>query len=520
MSRVEQFEKIRNDHRQGMSIRALAAKHGVHRRTVRQALASSVPPPRKTPERESPVLGPWKPTIRAWLEADVKDKVPPKQRHTAHRVFTRLAEEHGALVSESTVRAYVAQVKAELRGTPDVSVPQTKLLGAEAEVDFTEFWAVVGEEQLRLWMFLLRLSASGKAFRKAYVHQCAESFYDGHNGAFEALGGVPTGMIRYDNLRAAVIRVLLGRERDCNEKFIAMRSHYGFTSLFCLPGQKGAHEKGGVEGEAGRFRRNQLVPLPQVATLDELNELIARRGEAEDAVRRIDGHRLADGRMPTVQEHFLLEQPMLAPLPEQGAFDVGLEVRCRVDTKARVCYRQAYYSVPARLAGRRGLRVKVDATHLQAYDGGRVVARHQRLAHKRDESLNLDHYLEILLRKPGALAGSTPLAQARASGTFTVQHEAFWAAAQHKLGQRAGTRALIEVLLEHRRLPAAVLLAALDQANGAGITDAQVVINQARAAADRRSIPQVAVGALEVYDRPVPDVAGYDTLLDPTGKAS
>ncbi|CAN5671299.1 hypothetical protein BH23PLA1_BH23PLA1_43020 [soil metagenome] len=319
-------------------------------------------------------------------------------------------------------------------------------------------------------------------------------------------------MIRYDNLKAAVLKVLLGRERECNEKFIALRSHFGFTSFFFLPGQEGAHEKGGVEGEIGRFRRNQLVPLPAVDTIDELNDLIAVRGGAEDAVRRIHGRRL-DGHVPTVDEHFALEQPRLAPLPVEGAFDVAVEVRCRVDAKARICYRQAHYSVPARLVGRR-LRVRVDATHLQAFDGGRVVARHQRLPHKHTESLQLDHYLEILLRKPGALAGSTPLAQARAAGVFTVAHETFWVAARHKLGDAAGTRALIEVLLEHRRLPAEIMISALQAANSAGITNPQVVLTEARAAADRRPPAEVVpIGGLEVYDRPAPDMAGYDTLL-------
>lgn len=231
MLRVELFEKIRKDHREGASIRALAEKHRVHRRTVRQAIASSVPPPRKSPERESPALGPWKATIRGWLEDDVKKQVPRKQRHTAHRVFTRLVEEHGAQVAESTVRAYVAEFKAELYGTRDASVPQTKLLGGEAEVDFGEFWFELAGERIKGWMFVMRLSASGKAFRKAYLHECGESFYDGHNDAFEAFGGVPTGMIRYDNLKPAVTRVLLGRERECNEKFLAMRSHYLLTEL-------------------------------------------------------------------------------------------------------------------------------------------------------------------------------------------------------------------------------------------------------------------------------------------------
>ena len=111
MSRVELYERIRKEHRdEEASIRALARRHGVHRRTVHEALESSTPRPRKTPQRQAPALGPWKATIRGWLEADVEQKVPRKQRHTARRVWQRLDEEHGAQLSESAVRGFVAQV--------------------------------------------------------------------------------------------------------------------------------------------------------------------------------------------------------------------------------------------------------------------------------------------------------------------------------------------------------------------------------------------------------------------------
>jgi hypothetical protein len=94
MSRVKLFETIRREHRDGASIRGLADDHQVHRRTVRQAINDAIPPPRKTPERDAPVLDPWKDIIRGWLTDDLK--VPRKQRHTAHRVWERLVSEHGA----------------------------------------------------------------------------------------------------------------------------------------------------------------------------------------------------------------------------------------------------------------------------------------------------------------------------------------------------------------------------------------------------------------------------------------
>ena len=103
-SRVELFEQIRRDReREGLSIRALAERHAVHRRAVRQALAAALPPPLKPPERRpAPKLGPYRPLIDEWLKAD--REAPRKQRHTAKRVWQRLVDEHGAEVSERQVR--------------------------------------------------------------------------------------------------------------------------------------------------------------------------------------------------------------------------------------------------------------------------------------------------------------------------------------------------------------------------------------------------------------------------------
>ena len=210
---MEQFERIRRDHRdEGLSVRALAARHRVHRRTVRQALMDAVPPAPKAPVRVSPALGRHEATVRGWLVADLD--ALRKQRHTARRVWQRLIEEQGAQVAESSVRALVAGLKVEVGlDRRQVAVPQTHTPGMEAEVDFGEFRAIIAGIVVKLWMFVLRLSHSGKAVHIAYANQAQESFLDGHVRAFAALGGVPTGMIRYDNLTPAVVRVLLGRAR-------------------------------------------------------------------------------------------------------------------------------------------------------------------------------------------------------------------------------------------------------------------------------------------------------------------
>lgn len=501
MSRVELYERIRKDSRDGLSVRALAARHHVHRRTVRDALMSAVPAERKVPEREAPALGPWTAIIRTWLTED--RKVPRKQRHTARRVWQRLSEEYGAQVSESTVRAFVAQVNFELDNTLNaVTVPQTHLPGEEAECDFGEFMAWIDGALVRCWMFCLRLSFSGRAFHVAFSHQAQEAFLEGHVLGFERFEGVPA-RVRYDNLRAAVVKVLFGRDRVETERFMALRSHYGFDSFFCAPGITGAHEKGGVEGEVGRFRRRHLVPVPVVADIDELNALIAA-GDAVDDQRRIA--RRAD----TVGEMAAVEAAVLVPLPEV-AFDSAAELEAGVDTKGRICVRQSYYSVPVGLA-RRTVRVRLGAQAFDVIFDGKVVAHHQRSLHKGSQDLVLDHYLEILIRKPGAMPGSTALAQARAYGAFTPTHQRFWDEARHAKGDGAGTRALIGVLLLHRRLPTTAVLAGITKALTVASVDPEVVAIEARrVAAAKPDAPVIPIGALDT--RPTPTLDGYDDLL-------
>src|SRR5215218_7848316 len=330
-SRVELFESIRTDRRvEELSVRGLAGRHRVHRRTVRQALADAVPPPRKGyPRRARPAIDPYVVIVDGWLVGD-RD-VPRKQRHTARRVWQRLVAEHGATLAEVTVSRYVARRKVELGlDRVEVAVPQTHPPGAEAEVDFGEFHATVDGAWTKLWMFVMRLSHSGRAFHVAFATQAQEAFLEGHVLALTHFGAVPA-RIRYDNLTPAVVRVLRGRDRTESERFIALRSHYGFESFFCRPGKDGAHEKGGVEGEIGRFRRRHLVPVPNVASLAELNTLIAA-GDLIDDRRRIFGRPL------TVGQHFEIEAPVLRSLPSVR-FDSTLLVNPRVDTKSRVCVR-------------------------------------------------------------------------------------------------------------------------------------------------------------------------------------
>lgn len=531
--KVELYAAIRRDHRAGLSGRALERKYGVTWRTVRRALDSKWPEPRKKQAPRPTRLDPYKPVIDGMLVADLD--APPKQKHTAKRIFGRLLDEHAAEgISYQMVRGYVAVRRKEVRweagrGPDEVFIPQSHLAGDEAEVDFGDVHIVLAGVPTRCYLFSLRLSYSGKAVHRVSASCGQEAFFEGHVHALNTLGGVPRGKVRYDNLKAAVAQVLgFSRQRTEPERWIAFRSHFGIESFYCRPGIEGAHEKGGVEGQIGYFRRNHFVPVPEVATLAELNELVDR-WDLEDEQRRIRS------RPKTIGEHFALEQPRLKPLPVEP-FETGRWFTPRVDRYGQIMVRANRYSVPVRLIGKT-LRVLLHASELVVFDGGRGVARHERLSTQGGCRLVLDHYLEALIRKPGAFPGSTALEQARSAGRFTPVHDDWWDAARAAHGDKEGTRALIEVLLLARHMSHEHLAAGLAVALRAGALTADAVALEARKIADgdipvpaaprvppqpepveggRASVTFLAdwrLSHLPPDTRPLPSVAAYDQLL-------
>ncbi|WP_078289992.1 IS21 family transposase [Mycobacterium sp. D16R24] len=528
-SRVELYAAIRRDTRAGLSGREVQRKHGVGWRTVQEAVASAWPSPRAPYPTRASKLDPFKHIIDEILTADLD--APRKQRHTVTRIFDRLCDEHAMnQVSYPVVRAYVAkrrpQIRAEHgRAEPGVFIPQTHLPGREAEVDFGEIAIRLRGELVTCHLFSLRMSYSGKAVHRVSATGGQEAFFEGHVHAFDTLGGIPAGKIRYDNLKAAVAQVIgFSRQRVETDRWVAFRSHFDVDAFYCQPGITGAHEKGGVEGDIGRFRRNHLVPVPEVDSIRDLNDMVNGYDITDDD-RRIGS------RAHTVGEAFTVEQSLLKPLPMER-FETGLWLTPRVDRYAQITVRSNRYSVPSRFIGRQ-VRVLLHASELSVFDGRTPVTAHERLLTKGAARLDLNHYLEALIRKPGALPGSTALEQARAAGRFTPIHDAWWAAACKAHGDGDGTRALIEVLLLHRHMPHEHVLAGITAALHAGALTADAVALEARKAADANhlhdrtneppepaptrariaSLTQRRLTHLPPDDRPIPTVTPYDRLL-------
>ena len=499
---MELFEEIRREYEFGEgTIKGVARKLGVHRRMVREAVRNAVPPPRKKTVRPHSKLKAAIPFIESILEEDRKS--PRKQRHTAHRIWTRVQEKFPELaIGERMVRKYVRRRKQALGlDGRETCIPQSYAWGSEGQVDWYEAYADLGGERTKLQGFSMRSMASGGAFHCAFERATQQAFLQAHEQGFHYFGGV-FKRLRYDNLPLAVKRILQGSRREETARFIAFRSHWRFESVFCNPGA--GHEKGGVEGEVGYFRRNHWVPVPKALDLDDLNRKLL-------ASCREDEQRKIEGRGQTVGQAVLAEREHLLPLVAEG-FDLAEVSFPKVDGLGRVRVRTNLYSVPLRPGTE--VQARVLPIHVEIIHEGRCIACHQRCYGRQQEILDLEHYLEPLERKPGALAGSKPLEQWRRQGRWPASFDAIWQELMLRNGRQAGTRRMIELIGLGKTHGYDRLREAVEGALQAGSCDVATV-RYLLTADDLNRPPSEAidVGLLACYERPLPVMSGYDQLL-------
>jgi hypothetical protein len=349
--------------------------------------------------------------------------------------------------------------------------------------------------------FTMRSMAGGGAFHTAYFHATQQAFLEAHERAFHHFGGVFL-LLRYDNLKSAVKKILRGYQREETDRLIAFRSHWGFQTEFCNPAR--GNEKGGVEGEVGYFRRNHLVPVPKVKDLGELNAYL-RACCQQDEQRRING------KPHTVGEAMRIEREHLLPLAREG-FELAETSFPVVDGQGCVKVRTNRYSVPLRAGSR--TQVRLLPAYVEVWHEQSCVARHERSFGRHQAVFDLEHYLDVLERKPGALAGSTPLEQWRERGRWPESFDRLWQSLRERHGKQAGTREMIELLRLGPRHGWNVLKKAIEQALTLGCTDAAAVRHLVGASElAHREKPIREIGSLERYERPLPVLTDYDGLL-------
>ena len=459
----------------GKSIHQISKETGHSRNTIRKVLRQEPSGYSQRERQPYPVLGPYRGMIERWLEQD-KER-PKKQRHTARRIYHRLVEEQSYQGSETTVRRYVREAKVRIGlGATRAFIPLDPEPGREAEADWGTALAVISGELGKYKFFCMRSKCSGKHFVRFYPCERQQAFFDGHIRAFAFFGGIFPVMI-YDNLTTAVQKVLRGKRRLEQEAFVRFHAYCNFTPRFCNVAS--AHEKGGVEGLIGYVRRNYLVPIPEAASLEELNEKLLKQCLAYGE------HRL-QGRDKTVEELFEQEKAHLLPLPEVPFSNIQT-TEGKVDRYCTVIVDKNRYSVPTRYAGLK-VKVSLGVDHVELFRDGLRVAAHRRLYGNNKWSLEPDHYLELIQQRPGAFEAARPIRTWRKMWPESL--ERLLVRFQSTQGETASIKDFINVLMLYRDHSGSEVERAVAQALEAGISSSQAVAHVLKYAASPAAHPE------------------------------
>jgi len=435
--------------------RQIARELGHARTTVDKALSDgALAEYHLSQPRSAPVLGPVKDQIDAWVAEN--DTLPRKQRYTSHTIFKKLQAEYGFTGGESTIRGYISRERQRQR-RPAVFLPLEFDPGQDAQVDWGEAEVELAGERITVQLFVMRLCYSRRLFVMAFPTQKQESFFEGHVQAFHVFGGVPH-TLSYDNLGSAVTRVLVGRERDLNPRFIAFRSHYLFASRFCTPGE--GHEKGGVEHGVGYARRNFLAGCPAFASFEALNAHLRAACEADE-------QRQPDGWPRVIGAAFAQEQPLLQPVPTRD-FACCVNLPVTLNPYSQVTFETNRYSVPVETA-RAHLTLKAYPFRVEVWDETRLLTTHPRSYQRDQDIFDPLHYLALLEQRPGAFEHARPLRAWRK--TWPPVYEQLLAHLRRREPEHRSVREFVLILKLHHDYPAADIAQAIQHALTLGRAD-------------------------------------------------
>jgi transposase len=473
---------------EGRTQRAVARELGLARVTVRKYLDLAAPT-RKTEvaPRPRPVWDAVADRVQALLTDSVR-WTGGKQRLTATRLHALLRAE-GQRVGVTVVKDAVAEWKRQRR---EVFVPLTYRPGDLAEVDFFEVLVDVDGTRRKAWLFLMRLMYSGRDFAWIYERQDQISFLDGHVRAFAHFDAVPA-RVAYDNLRAAVVRILVGGARTLTPRFAALASHYLLEACFCRPGE--GHDKGGVESRGKAVRQQALVPIPVGPTLAAINAILLAQMDV-----RLDTHRDAAGQ--TIGGRFADEQRQCRPAPLPFAPEATTVAT--VSPRALVRLEGAWYSVWTRWAGLDVVvRVGASTVTLVGRDGTCVHHPRKRFG---ERSIDYRHYLAELARKPQAVRQVLPDLLRDLGAPFP----AVWDQLHGAHGPRDAARLFAKVLGQLEGRGAAVVVPALTAALARGTP---LLLALPSAAAPLDLAPDAVPARLRAITVPSGCAADYDGWL-------
>jgi transposase len=426
MVKVDEYARIRRAHLvDGLSIRDLARQFHHSRRKIAEILAMPEPRPYLRLKPPPSVLDPFKPVIETFLKDD--EKAPRKQRHTAAKLFRRLRQEYGYPGSYDRVRLYLRSLGRQRRET---FIPLDHDPGQRLEADFGHIYVDFPTGRLLVPVLMMTWAYSNCPFAIALPTERTEAILHGMAEAFRFFGCVPHEVWWY-NPTTVVPHLFKGRQRQMNERYQALASHYCFDPKFCLV--RRPQEKPRVEGRVQFLQQEWATPVPQVEDRDSLN--VHLRG---CCLR--DRERTQAGEKETIGQRFERERSQTLPLPERD-FDPCIFQPARVDKYQTVRFDTNDYSVPRSFAFQT-VTIKGYVQHIAVVAGGHVIARHERSYAAGEQILDPLHYLVTLGRRPAALDHANVYRHWRLPSLFLELR----ADLERQLGPTAGGRDYIRVL--------------------------------------------------------------------------
>ena len=477
----------------GESISGIARELGLARNTVKKALrGDGTPFEYRRSHQPQPKLGPFLPLLEQWLAAEAK--LPVRERRTAQRLYEALQLE-GYSGAVDGVRRHVRRFRGEQHST-ETFIPQRFAAGEAYQFDWSYEHVELGGLPHVVKVAHVRLCYSRAFLVTAYPRETQEMVFDGHARAFEFLGGIPRRGI-YDNLKAAIDTVFVGKARDYNRRFLAMCNHYLIEPTACTPAA--GWEKGQVEKQVRDVRSWLFTPQPKFADLPALNAwLMARCRELTESRRHPDEPERR------VAELWAEERPQLRAF--SAPFDGFHERCCRVTSTALVHFERNRYSVDCRYVGHTvALRAYADRIVILA--DGEPIGAHTRSFERNQVAYNPWHYVAALARKPGALRNGAPFQDWNLPGAMTRLRERL---VRHADGDRQFVEILSMVALYGLDAVAIACATALEERV---VSSAHVVNLLHRAAEGPRVGPLQVPEALVLREEPSADCQRYDRLL-------
>lgn len=493
MRTVDDFAKIRQAHRDGLSSRQIAKQLGVGRDTIRKALQHAQPPPYVlTGPRPAPVFGPFQSFVDEILASD--ETAPRKQRHTASQIYRRLVAEKGYTGKYDQVRRYLQKKRIDRRET---FIPLEHRAGVRAEADFGHIYVDFPAGRRQVAVLIVTWSYSNAPFAMALPTERTEAILHGLVEAFAFFGCVPVELW-WDNPKTVAIHLYQGRERTLHPRYAALASHYPFTPKFCLPAT--ATEKPRVENRVFDLQRQWATPVPRVHDLAELNAHL-RRCSLTARDRTCGDNSVAVG------VRFKQDQAAALPVP-QRAFDACVFQPGQADKYQTVRFDSNSYSVPRRWAFR-AVTVKGYIDRVEIVADGQVIATHPRSYGRRDKLLDPRHFLTVLQRKPAALDHAPVYRDWQLPTPFADLRRDLEA----RLGRASGIRHYIRVLQLLADYSVDLVERAICASRTRDHADAATIVAIAERLASDMTVSLDLVSAPLNITVPLPDLSRFDRLL-------